>query len=530
MAGGGAPVRLRRARRATIPRSPSARRARPTTISSSSARSTPAKRWLELAPDSEVARRYLATGLLRLYDEDAAAAAVRRAARRPPMRTARAATSCCSASCPARTTTPARPASWMGSQPRIPRRPKRSTRRACCGSAPKTARKRSPRPSGRIALRADWPQAELARVRALATVGPRDEALARSAEARGRRAIRTCASATPGSCSNRIGATRRSRSSRNCAAPGGPAAGDAAAALAAIAIDEGRFDDATRLLDEARARPGAGGHRCAGISRASRRNAASDADAARQYQGIDSGPRALTAQLRAHRLLRKQGAPALAEVAARRLPRGLARRTRRRRRGHRGDPGRGGARRRGDRARRPRADAHAGRRPAARARFPARAARPRAGGRRRHAPGRGTAPERSDRRRMRSATRSSTARVRSKKGTRLIERALAAKPDSYAIQDSMGWALVQAGPARGRQGLARQGVAAIGGSRRSPRISARRCGGWDATTRRAVSGTKRSRTIPDSRPAQARDRAPPEVSLRFAACRRGCFSRAAARR
>jgi Flp pilus assembly protein TadD len=30
-------------------------------------------------------------------------------------------------------------------------------------------------------------------------------------------------------------------------------------------------------------------------------------------------------------------------------------------------------------------------------------------------------------------------------GTRLIERAIVAKPDSYAIQDSMGWALVQAG-------------------------------------------------------------------------------------
>ncbi|MGH8198479.1 MAG: hypothetical protein ACRETI_09930, partial [Steroidobacteraceae bacterium] len=33
-----------------------------------------ARRWLELAPASEVARRYLATGLLRLYDDDAAAA------------------------------------------------------------------------------------------------------------------------------------------------------------------------------------------------------------------------------------------------------------------------------------------------------------------------------------------------------------------------------------------------------------------------------------------------------------------------
>jgi Tfp pilus assembly protein PilF len=30
-------------------------------------------------------------------------------------------------------------------------------------------------------------------------------------------------------------------------------------------------------------------------------------------------------------------------------------------------------------------------------------------------------------------------------GTQLIERAIAVKPDSYAIQDSMGWALVQGG-------------------------------------------------------------------------------------
>ena len=30
-------------------------------------------------------------------------------------------------------------------------------------------------------------------------------------------------------------------------------------------------------------------------------------------------------------------------------------------------------------------------------------------------------------------------------GRHLIERAIAAKPDSYAIQDSMGWALVQSG-------------------------------------------------------------------------------------
>ena len=33
-----------------------------------------ARRWLELQPSSEVARRYLATSLLRLYDEDGAAA------------------------------------------------------------------------------------------------------------------------------------------------------------------------------------------------------------------------------------------------------------------------------------------------------------------------------------------------------------------------------------------------------------------------------------------------------------------------
>ena len=34
-------------------------------------------------------------------------------------------------------------------------------------------------------------------------------------------------------------------------------------------------------------------------------------------------------------------------------------------------------------------------------------------------------------------------------GRRLIERAIAEKPDSYAIQDSMGWALVQSGKLEG---------------------------------------------------------------------------------
>jgi tetratricopeptide (TPR) repeat protein len=41
-------------------------------------------------------------------------------------------------------------------------------------------------------------------------------------------------------------------------------------------------------------------------------------------------------------------------------------------------------------------------------------------------------------------------------GLQLIERALAEKPDSYAIQDSMGWALVQAGrPEEGKSWLER---------------------------------------------------------------------------
>ena len=101
-------------------------------------------------------------------------------------------------------------------------------------------------------------------------------------------------------------------------------------------------------------------------------------------------------------------------------------------------------------------------------------------------------------------------------GTRLIERAIAAKPDSYAIQDSMGWALVQAGTPRRRQVLARQGLGRIGrpGGRRAPRRDALAHGthrrgeeavGWGARRQSRQS------------PAQARDRAPRAVTLRLAA-------------
>ena len=79
--------------------------------------------------------------------------------------------------------------------------------------------------------------------------------------------------------------------------------------------------------------------------------------AARLYQGIQSGPRALAAQLRAYRLLREQGAPELAEMliddflAA--VPGGHGGRGL----GRRGDPRGGGQGRRGDRPHRSRARA-----------------------------------------------------------------------------------------------------------------------------------------------------------------------------
>jgi tetratricopeptide (TPR) repeat protein len=93
----------------------------------------------------------------------------------------------------------------------------------------------------------------------------------------------------------------------------GLASADAAASLASIAIDDGRLEDAKRLVDEAARDP----EQAQGARWQRARIAEEEGDrvnAARLYQGIDSGSRALASQLRAWRLLRELEAPVLAEM------------------------------------------------------------------------------------------------------------------------------------------------------------------------------------------------------------------------
>jgi tetratricopeptide (TPR) repeat protein len=224
---------------------------------------------------------------------------------------------------------------------------------------------------------------------------------------------------------------------------GTDASADAAAALATIAIDESRFDEAERLLEEtARDQDQAEDARWQRARIAELRG--DDAEAVRIYQGIEAGPRAAAAQLRAHRLLREHGAPEMAEmlvddyldsvpsdtvdvvagVATLLVEEGLgndAIALVERAHGLLPDDGLLLARafllERLDRVPEAVADMRevAGRRP-------------------------------NDPTALNALGYTLVDRTKSiDEGTRLIERAIAGKPDSYAIQDSMGWALVQAG-------------------------------------------------------------------------------------
>ena len=102
-----------------------------------------------------------------------------------------------------------------------------------------------------LALRPDWPQAEFARVRALTTRRPPRRGARPLGEAR--RDRRPVHAALPRLAAARRGAARRSgrACSRRSGAPATPLRPTRRSALASIAIDEGRFDDAERLVDDA---------------------------------------------------------------------------------------------------------------------------------------------------------------------------------------------------------------------------------------------------------------------------------------
>ena len=257
-----------------------------------------ARRWLVLAPDSEVARRYLATSLLRLYDEDGAAEQFTAAARNlvcgPRARLPRAARHPVGRGQRHRRCARDGPARGR----RMRRCPRPSTPRRCCGSAPRHGAKALAAAERALALRPDYPQAEFARVRALTTVGRRDEALDLSAK--------LAATGDPfmqlAHAWQLLGEERRDDAAalfEEIRRAGNAASADAASALASIAIDEERFDEAERLVDDAARDPEqAAGARWQRARIAEERG--DEAGAARLYQAIDTGPRALGAQLRAH--------------------------------------------------------------------------------------------------------------------------------------------------------------------------------------------------------------------------------------
>jgi tetratricopeptide (TPR) repeat protein len=400
-----------------------------------------ARRWLALAPESEVARRYLSTSLLRLYDEDGALEQFTQLLDTSYTDRARGYVVLLGILSGEDNDTGAarvmdRLAAGDASLPEAHYAAAMLWQRAENGAKALAAAERA------LALRSDYPQAEFARVRALTTVGRRDEALNLSAK--------LAATGDPfmqlSHAWQLLGEERREDATvmfEEIRRAGNAASPDAASALASIAIDEDRFDDAERLVDDAARDP----EQAAGARWQRARIAEERGDkvgAARLYQAIETGPRALGAQLRAHALLREEGAPEMAElliddyldaapgetadvvsgVAAGLVEEGL-----------------------GDAAialvDRARAVLPGDSLLLARAfllerldRVPEAVADMRKVAERR--PNDPTA--------LNALGYTLVDRTRSvEEGTRLIARAVAEKPDSYAIQDSMGWALVQAG-------------------------------------------------------------------------------------
>jgi tetratricopeptide (TPR) repeat protein len=400
-----------------------------------------ARRWLELAPDSEVARRYLATTLLRGYDEAGAAEQFAKLLDTSYTDRARGYLVLLGIlSGEDNDTGAARVMDRLAAaDPQLPEAQYAAAmlwQRAEHGAKSLAAAERA------IAMRPDYPQAEFARVRGLTSVGRRAEALDLSAKlAAGGDPFMRLAHAW-----QLLGEDRRDEAVALFEAirgDGNDASSDAAAALASVAIDEERLEDAERLIEDASRDP----EQAAGARWQRARIAEERGDeigAARLYQGIETGPRALGAQLRAHRLLREQGSPEMAEMLIDdylesapadtvEVIAGVA--------ANLVEEGRGeDAIELIDRAR---AVLPGDALLLARAFLLERLDR---------------VPEAVEDMREVAENRPNdpTAlnalgytlvdRTKSiEEGTRLIERAVAERPDSYAIQDSMGWALVQAG-------------------------------------------------------------------------------------
>ncbi|HET8692855.1 MAG TPA: tetratricopeptide repeat protein [Steroidobacteraceae bacterium] len=270
-----------------------------------------ARRWLELQPASEVARRYLATSLLRLYDEEGAAAQFSELQKTAyPDRARGYLVLLGILSSEGNETGAARVMERLAAEnPQLPEAQYAAAmlwNRAEHGAKGLAAAERA------LALRPDYPQAEYARVQAFAVMGRDAEALDLSAKlAAGGDPLMQLSFAW-----QLLGADRRDDAVarfEDLRKGGGPAAADAAAALAAIAVDERRYADALRYLEDAARDP----QQAEGLRWQRARVAEEQGDeagAVRHYQAVRTGPRAIAGQLRAYRLLRRQGAPELAEM------------------------------------------------------------------------------------------------------------------------------------------------------------------------------------------------------------------------
>jgi tetratricopeptide (TPR) repeat protein len=270
-----------------------------------------ARRWLAIQPANESARRHLATGLLRLYDDAGAAAEFGQllatayedrarghmvllgilAEEGNETGAARVMERLATADAGVAEAQYAASVLWE---------------RAEDGGRALAAARRA------IALRKDWRLAELAEVRALAARGEEAAALERVATL-----------AADGDLYTRIshawlllGAERRDEAAaifEELRRAGGAAAGDAIAGLTAIALDERRFDDARRLQDEAARDAQQADAVQWNLARIAEERG-EQAGAARHYERIKGGARAVPAQLRAWRLWRAQGLPERAEM------------------------------------------------------------------------------------------------------------------------------------------------------------------------------------------------------------------------
>lgn len=400
-----------------------------------------AERWLELAPTSEVARRYLATTMLRLYDEDGAAGQFSELLKTSyPDRARGFLVLLGILSAEPNETGAARVMDTLAAaDPELPEAQYAASmlwQRAEHGANALAAADRA------LALKPDWPQAEFARLRALAVAGRREEALVLSAKlaADGDPLMRLS------HAWQLLGEDKRDEAVaifEDLRKGKGDTSEEAASALASLAIDEGRLDDAEKLVEGASRDPEQAQALLWQRARIAEERG-QKMDAARLYLGIGAGSRTLAAQLRAYRLLREQGAPEMAEMLVddflaaepadtADVTSGIASILVEEGRGKEAialvdralevlpDDGlrlaRGFLLERLDRV--PEAVAElrkvAERRP-------------------------------NDPMTLNALGYTLVDRTKAvAEGTELIERAIAAKPDSYAIQDSMGWALVQSG-------------------------------------------------------------------------------------